>query len=59
MKPDVEVPAEVALKTAHLAALNKVMEKTKDEQVKVELKRLTEMVQKELDAMKKKEKASS
>ena len=59
VKPDVEVPAKVALKTAHLTALNKVMEKTKDEQVKVELKRLTEMVQKELDAMKKKEKASS
>lgn len=53
VEPDVKVPKEEALKTAHLAALNKSMEKTKDEELKKALKDLIEKNQKELDEMKK------
>lgn len=54
VKPDVEVPKELALKTAHLLALNKSLEKTKEENVKSALKQLIEQTQKEIDEMKKK-----
>jgi retinol-binding protein 3 len=53
VKPDVEVPAEQALKTAYIAALNKSSEKTKDENLKAALKQLIEKTQKELVEMKK------
>ena len=54
VKPDVEVPKELALKTAHLLALNKALEKTKDENLKGALRQLIEQTQKEIDEMKKK-----
>jgi len=54
VKPDVEVPKELALKTAHLMALNKVVEKTKEENLKGALKQLIEQTQKEIDEIKKK-----
>ncbi|HEY0426673.1 MAG TPA: S41 family peptidase [Pyrinomonadaceae bacterium] len=53
VKPDVEVPAEQALKTAYLTALNKSFEKTKDEDFKGALKQVIERTQKELDDLKK------
>jgi C-terminal processing protease CtpA/Prc len=53
VKPDVPVPADQALHTAHLMALKKAAEKNKDDKpLAAELKRETEKVQKELDAMK-------
>ena len=52
--PDVAVPAEQALNTAYLAALQAVGAKTSDADQKEELKRVGEKVQKDLDAMKKK-----
>ncbi|MCI0489245.1 MAG: S41 family peptidase [Blastocatellia bacterium] len=52
VKPDVDVPADLALKTAHLAALNKLLEKSKDERLKNQLKSIIETVQKELDGVK-------
>ena len=52
VKPDVDVPADQALKTAHLAALNKLMEQSQDERIKNQLKSAIEMVQKELDGAK-------
>jgi C-terminal processing protease CtpA/Prc len=53
VKPDVEVSKELALKTAHLMALNKVVEKTKEENLKGALKQLIEQTQKEINEMKK------
>jgi hypothetical protein len=54
VKPDVEVPADQALKTAHLAALKKSLEnKDTDEMLKGQLKTIIDKVQKELDALKK------
>lgn len=53
VKPDIDVPADQALKTAYLMALNKSMEKTKDENFKGSLKQVIEKNQKELDEMKK------
>lgn len=53
VEPDVKVPKEQALKTAYLIALNKSVEKTKDEGLKNALKGLIEQTQKELDEMKK------
>lgn len=54
VKPDVEVPASLALKTAHLAALNKVAEKTTDPRRKQYFKSVSESLQKELDELKSK-----
>ncbi len=53
VKPDVEVPADQAFKTAQLMALKKAMDKTSDEDLKDQLKSITENVQKELDELKK------
>jgi hypothetical protein len=53
VEPDVKVSKELALKTAYLAALNKSLEKTKDEDFKRGLKETIEKTQKELDEMKK------
>ncbi len=53
VEPNVKVPKEQALKTAQLIALNKAVEKTKDEELKSALKRTIEQTQKELDEIKK------
>jgi C-terminal processing protease CtpA/Prc len=52
VEPDVKVSKELALKTAYMMALNKVAEKTTDEQRKKALKELSDQTQKELDEMK-------
>jgi retinol-binding protein 3 len=52
VKPDLEIPAEQALKTAHVMALKKEIERTKDERFKEALKDALATVQKELDEMK-------
>lgn len=53
VKPDVAVPADQALLTAHLLALKKAAEKhTGDPDRAADIKRTTERVQKELDALK-------
>jgi retinol-binding protein 3 len=53
VKPDVSVPEDQALKTAHLAALKKQLaNKDTDAALKAELKRIIEEVQKELEALK-------
>jgi hypothetical protein len=52
VKPDVETPADQALKTAQVAALNKVIEKATDPQRKEQLKGALATAQKELDEMK-------
>jgi C-terminal processing protease CtpA/Prc len=52
VEPDVKVPKEQALKTAYLLALNKTVEKTKDEDLKNALKRTIDQTQKELDELK-------
>ena len=49
VKPDVAVPAELALKTAHLHALKKLLGNSTDEGQKERLRKLIENVQKELD----------
>lgn len=53
VEPDVKVSKEMALKTAYLTALNKSVEKTRDENLKRGLKELIEKTQKELDELKK------
>ena len=53
VEPDVKVPQEQALKTAYISALNKSLEKSKDENLKNALKKIIEQTQKELDEMKK------
>ena len=53
VKPDIDVPADQALKTAYIMALNKSLERTKDEDFKGALKQVIEKNQKELDEMKK------
>jgi hypothetical protein len=53
VKPDIEVAAELALKTAHLAAMKKVLEKNPDERLAEELKKSIETVHKELDELQK------
>ena len=50
--PDIAVPEEQALKTAHLMALRKQLEKNTDERLTDPLKRLIETVQKELEEIK-------
>jgi C-terminal processing protease CtpA/Prc len=53
VKPDVDVPKEQALKTAHLMALKKAHAKLNDEGLKRQYGMLIEQTQKELDEMKK------
>lgn len=53
VEPDVKVSKELALKTAYALALNKVADKTADEQRKKALKELADKTQKEIDEMKK------
>jgi hypothetical protein len=54
IKPDIDVPADQALKTAHLTALKKQLEsKDADEPLKAQLRSTINKVQKELDALKK------
>ncbi len=52
VEPDVKVSKELALKTAYISALNKSLEKTKDEDFKRGLKDVIEKTQKELDELK-------
>lgn len=60
VKPDVEVPADHALKTAHLEALKKVAAKQTDNPRRAgDFKRLIERTQKELDELKKSQKPSA
>jgi hypothetical protein len=55
VKPDIAVPADLALQTAHLAALKKQRAKDDiDPVLKDQLKRIIERVQSDLDALKKK-----
>ena len=51
--PDVSVPADQALKVAQVAALNKLIENTPDQERKERLKGALETAQKELDDLKK------
>lgn len=56
VKPDVEVPAELALKTAHLAALKKLLAdsaNSTDEGRKERLKKAVETAERELEELKK------
>lgn len=53
VEPDVKVSKEIALKTAHLMALNQSLEKIKDDDLRSAFKRLIERMQKEIDEMKK------
>lgn len=53
VEPDIKVPKDQALKTAQLLALNKALEKAKDENLKANLKSVIDKTQKELDDMKK------
>ncbi len=53
VKPDVEVPQELALKTAHRMALEKLAEKTADKEWAEDLKRAAAAVSKELEEGKK------
>lgn len=56
VKPDVDVPAGLALKTAHLAALKKLLDDSAgstDEGRKERLRRAVETVQRELEELKK------
>lgn len=59
VKPDVEVPKELALKTAYLMSLNKVAEKVTDASLKRDYRQLIQETQKELDELKKNPKAAS
>lgn len=52
VKPDVDVPADQALKVAHIAAMNKVLLKVNEPERQGAIKRAIETVQKELDEMK-------
>lgn len=55
VKPDIEVPADLALKTAHLAALKNLLRKAEsDGQSQESLKQYIEKAAKELDELKKK-----
>jgi len=53
VKPDIEVPADHALKVAQITALQKLKEKSKDERATKQYARLLEAAQKELDELKK------
>jgi hypothetical protein len=52
VKPDVEAPAEQALKIAHIAAMNKVLAKVTEGERQDAIRHAIESVQKELDEMK-------
>lgn len=52
IKPDVEVPADQALKVAHIAAMNKVLAKVTEPERQNAIKHMIESTQKELDEMK-------
>jgi C-terminal processing protease CtpA/Prc len=52
VEPDIKAPKEQALKIAYIMALNKQLERAKDEDLKGALKDLIEQNQKELDTMK-------
>jgi peptidase S41-like protein len=52
VKPDLDVPADQALKVAHIAAMKKVVEKVTQPGRQSAIKRAIESVQKELDEMK-------
>src|ERR1044071_5823369 len=56
VKPDIDVPKEQALKTAHLMALKKAQAKATDEGAKRQYGMLIEQTQKELDELKKTQK---
>ena len=56
VKPDIDVPKEQALKTAHLMALKKAQAKAGDEGAKRQYGMLIEQTQKELDELKKTQK---
>ncbi|MEP7271431.1 MAG: S41 family peptidase [Acidobacteriota bacterium] len=56
VEPDVKVSAPEALKTAHLAAVNKAMGKISDPRRKDQLKDLAQTLQRELDELKNKQK---
>jgi hypothetical protein len=51
VEPDVKVPADQALKVAHLSAVRKQIEKEKDEDLKGQLQRLADSLQQELNEM--------
>lgn len=53
VKPDIEISANLALKTAHLAALKKFLENSTDENQKDRLRKVIETVQNELEELKK------
>jgi hypothetical protein len=53
VEPDVKVPAEQALKVAHVAALNKIIDKETNAERKAALKGALDTAQKELDELKK------
>ncbi|MEK6409070.1 MAG: S41 family peptidase [Acidobacteriota bacterium] len=52
VKPDVDVPADQALKVAHIAAMNKVLEKVTSSERQGAIKSAIANAQKELDEMK-------
>jgi C-terminal processing protease CtpA/Prc len=54
VKPDVEVPASLALATAHLAALDRLLEKNRNKSDEDRLKSARILVQKQLDSQKSK-----
>ena len=51
--PDVSVPADQALKVAHVAALNKIIERETNPERKQALQSALDAAQKELDELKK------
>ena len=53
VEPDVKVPAEQALKVAHVAALNKIIDRETNAERKEALKGALDTAQKELDELKK------
>ncbi len=53
VEPDVKVPKELALKTAHALALNKIAEKTPDEKRKKMLRELAAKTQSDIEEMRK------
>ena len=53
VKPDMEVPAEQALNTAHLAALKKLMQRNTEAALEDEIKSAIVTIQSEMNAPKK------
>jgi hypothetical protein len=51
VEPDVKVPADQALKVAHLASVRKAIERTTDEEFKGALRRLADNLQNEISQM--------